>query len=102
MRVGKEADLLRMLEPVVRPVGSPVRAPSLPIESESFESLLERARAMNAAAPESAQAPADPGEDEVQGPARPGCLDRLGALDHVANGSLRALLAGGGPNVGAA
>ena len=100
--MSKEVDLLRMLEPAVRPVGAPVRAPSLPIESESFESLLARAHAMNVAGPESAPPPADPGEDEAQAPKRPGCLDRLGALDHVANGSLRALLAGGGPNVGAA
>jgi len=100
--VSKEVELLRMLSPVVRPIDIPGAAgtPTLPIESESFDTLLERAHQINAAeaVPEPKSEELD--LDEVTDSARPGVLGRLGALDQVTNGSLRDLLAGNEPKVG--
>ncbi len=100
--MSKETELLRMLSPVVRPIDMPgaVGKPTLPIESESFDALLELAHQMNAT--EAVQEPESDelAVDEVTGPARSGLLGRLGSLDQVANGSLRDLLADGGVEVG--
>ena len=100
--MGKETELLRMLNPVVRPIDMPgaVGKPTLPIESESFDALLERAHQMNAT--EAVQGPnsEDMDVDRVTDPVRSGLLSRLGALDQVANDSLRDLLAEDGPKVG--
>lgn len=82
------AFLLRMLEPVVRPV--PTTGPAadprrLPLEQQSFESLLARAQA----ADESAHA-ADAGD--ASSLAKPGPLGPLAEVDAIQNASLRTLL----------
>ena len=100
--MSKETELLRMLSPVVRPVDMPGAAgrPTLPIESESFDALLERAHQINAVEAVSELKSEELDLDKVTGPARSGLLGRLSALDQVANGSLRDLLASDGPRVG--
>lgn len=92
-----------MLEPAVRPVGTGAagsRAPTAPIESVSFESLLERARALNAAEAGSNDAPSDRAETPAATPGPPELLGQLRRLDRVANASLLALMAGNEPRVG--
>ena len=100
--MSKETELLRMLSPVVKPVDMPgaVGKPTPPIESESFDALLERTHQMNAAEAVHEPKSEELAVDKVTDPARSGLLSRLGALDQVANGSLRDLLAEDGPKVG--
>jgi hypothetical protein len=106
-----ERDLLRMLEPAVRPGGlpGPVSQPRAPLESRSFESLLEEARAMGLRGAAEAglagevtqEAGGSQGVTEPRRPASAGWVGRLGSLDRIENGSLRRLIggAGGGANV---
>ncbi len=106
-----ERDLLRMLEPAVRPVGLPGPAvqPREPLESRSFESLLEEARATGSgdtagagtAGEVTQEAEGSQGVAEPRRPAPAGWVGRLGSLDRIENGSLRRLIggAGGGANV---
>ena len=86
--------LLKMLEPVVRPgqTGGPVRQPVVPLEQQSFESLLG-----------SLQADAASSDQLVQGaqatwdkpkPASP--LSDLARVDQIQNVSLRNLIASAG------
>lgn len=86
--MGRESDLLRMLEPAVRPGGltaSP-RPTSRPIEDKDFESLLAEATAGRTA--ESQPPPQDQ-------PARgPDPLRSLAGTDRIENASLRQLVAG--------
>lgn len=90
--MGSGVDLLRLLEPATRPAGTPARAscPTAPIESRSFESLLEQAR-------ETATRETD-GEPETQAapPASKtaGPLSDLARVDRIENGSLRQLIGG--------
>jgi hypothetical protein len=105
--VGNGADLLRMLEPAIRPThapaaGSTSQAPKLPIENRSFESLLEEARQMNltaeggATGPESA-ATAATDAPRSPAPAAPKTSDLLAPLrqvDRIENSSLRAVING--------
>ncbi len=83
------AQLLRMLEPAVRPAG--VGAPSLskstpPIEQRSFDALLTEAKQADAAAGE------DTAQRAGQGSAP---LNDLVGVESIENDSLRALLARG-------
>ena len=89
--MGTSLDLLKMLEPAVRPVGpAPTRsAGTAPLETRSFESLLEEAQA--AAAPETAQgvdASAEPKGKKVDP------LAALGGLDRIENESLLRIVNG--------
>jgi len=92
-----------MLEPAVRPGGIPGAsrpAPSIPIESESFESLLDKAHAINAteATPEAEATTGDMEQDDkAKDRAGSGRASHLGALGRIDNSSLRVLLAGDGP-----
>jgi hypothetical protein len=88
------ADLLRMLEPAVRPVG-PGRCttPRQPVESQSFESLLQEAKQTDA---EAGPADADTNADAAvksDSPRGPGPLSELSRLDAIENSALRQLLA---------
>lgn len=93
--MGREVDLLKMLEPIVRPDGVGGAKPTLrqgrdtePIEKRSFESLLEQARQMNEAEIEEDQKKTQ-GSDEK---ARQNQLGLLAGLDRIENGSLRQLM----------
>lgn len=91
--MGREADvLLRMLEPVVRPVGSsrPASSSRQPIEAREFESLLAEARAGQAAEAESTESTDKRGGGDPLGP--------LSAVDAIQNANLRAMLGGTRPN----
>lgn len=95
--MGRESDLLRMLEPVVRP-GNPgslaLRGPRVPIESQSFESLLDEARGAQGAQ----QAAVDEGRNDAGStrrtdPARTVVeLRSLAQVDRIENASLRGLI----------
>ena len=97
--MSNEADLLRMLEPAVRPGGLPAPAPQqrAPIESRDFESLLDEARSMNA---DTHQVQEDRGLAPSAGHVgqsdsdRGGLMGRLAAVDQIENSSLRQLLNG--------
>jgi len=79
-------ELLRMLEPVVRPgsPGSSSREPVPPIEARNFEALLKDVRVDDA--------PVDKNENVEQG--HTDLLALLGGVDRVANSGLRGLIAG--------
>ena len=87
-----------MLAPAVRPDGvvGAASAPSTPIESVSFDALLEEARAVNATEAASAGA----SERDAAPSGRAGLLGRLAPVDRVANASVLTLLAGAGPEAG--
>lgn len=93
--MGGQVDLLRLLEPTVRPGNTPAvsRAPIAPFEQRSFESLLDEAQRQPA---ESANRAAEPGNVEaVQPPeavAQPSVLQRLTGPAAVENATLRQLL----------
>ena len=90
------ADLLRLLEPAVRPV-SPVKpvahAPGaksgeLPFEAQGFDSLLASAREVRGLT-----APTDDPAAEATQAKSPGPLDALADLGRIENPGLRELLA---------
>ena len=95
------AQLLRLLDPIVRPDGrmGQVRAPqdtALPIESRSFDSLLQEARAMATDGFNGLH----PGEvgDVHSGeatPKEPGLLKPLGQVERIENASLLRIVTGG-------
>ena len=92
--MASSGDLLRMLEPVVRPVATPGSrsVAQVPLEERSFESLLadEQQRAM-----EGLQDPGDP--DAAANAAKPvDPLGALGAMDAIENASLLSLMGRGG------
>ena len=85
--MGQESDLLRMLEPLVRPGAGHLPGPKAarePFETRSFDSLLAEAR----------------GPDEGSGSAaktlESGALEALARVDRIENASLRVLVAHGG------
>ena len=87
--MGRETDLLRMLEPVTRPDG--IHAPgrprpnhAQPIESRSFASILEGANQAGANADGAAKVAADGPTSSVLSP--------LASIDHVENADLRRML----------
>lgn len=91
------ADLLRLLEPAVRPVSpvkpvsgaSGVKSGELPFESQDFDSLLASAR-------DGFQAQDAPVEDQNEAnnqPKPPGPLDALADFGRIENPGLRELLA---------
>ena len=77
-----EVELLRMLEPAVRPTGAPSRtaAPARPIEQLEFDALLRRA---------GNHADAAPPDDELSEPKTVGLLRHLGQFGNIASASLR-------------
>lgn len=86
------ANLLRLLEPAVRPGNLPRSAQpsSTPIESRSFDSILEEAQSLNAAG----GAAAARGDGENAAPVKQASpLAGLGRIDCVENAGLRDLLA---------
>lgn len=97
--MGDGTNLLRMLEPAVRPgsASGPTARPTAPIESRAFESLLEEARA--SAAREETQA-GDAGSAE-RGPASDGSgsgahapMRQLAQLDRIENPGVFRLIGG--------
>jgi len=94
--MSEASNLLRMLEPAVRPgnLPGPVLPPSAarePIETQSFESLLEEARQVNLTEV------ADLDESDVSAESRvnktvTGLLGPLAQIDAVENASLRELI----------
>ena len=111
-------DMLRMLEPLVRPDGrGPVsaasrqrtdgQAPAQPVEQASFEQLLDRLRATGEAegAEDSDPGPAAPADEPARGESEPMSteaftsspfLDGLGRVDRIDNPTLLAMLNRGG------
>lgn len=81
-----------MLEPAVRPDGlSPPKVPRhVPIESRSFESLLEEARQMNDTLTQDNQTTAPPATETP--PLKAGLIGQLAQIDQVHNSSLRTLI----------
>lgn len=83
--MGDEVNLLRMLEPAVRPTDAARRAvrPATPIERQSFEQLLAQARQTQ---PDDGTSPAEQAVDRR----RPMMLlDRLADAGHVQNPGAR-------------
>ena len=80
-----EDELLRMLEPAVRPAGAPSRsaAPTRPIEQLEFDALLRRAGDRMDTAPAG---------DDLTEPPNAGLLRHLGQLGNIASASLRSTL----------
>lgn len=83
------SDLLRMLEPAVRPVSTPEsggggKPRHVPIEQQSFEALLAEAQGMGGDAPEAGPE----AERKSAGPLGP-----LARVDAIENVSLRAMIA---------
>jgi len=93
--MGQGVDLLRLLEPAVRPGGLPgaAKAPTPPLEQRDFEALLAEARQdpgpAAAAAPAADDAAAAPAATPKAAPLAP-----LGQIDRIENRSLRALIGG--------
>jgi hypothetical protein len=92
--MGKELDFLRMLEPLVRPGNLPAPSKSggnEPVESQSFESLLERVSS-------SRQTDASQGVTGNAGSEKAASCDAgltaLSGIDKVENSALRELIAG--------
>lgn len=103
------SELLRMLEPAVRPGGlpGPVRQPTVPIEARSFDSLLEEARQTGAGQQQADEGAAPSPVAEAAGPAPPKPMAELAQVDRIENASLRRLVGGvarqgesGGPTNG--
>jgi hypothetical protein len=93
--MGQRIDLLRLLEPTVRPGNVPgvVRGPVAPFEFRSFESLLEEAQRQPA---ESASGDVQAGQSALIGstaPPQQSMLQRLAGPGAVQNAALRDLLA---------
>ena len=94
--MGHEAQLLRMLEPAVRPgnLPAPARVPTLPVEQRDFESLLQEAAAAGEA-----------GAAESVTEVAAGPLAALADVGRIENPSLRELLSardsGGGTRMSA-
>lgn len=86
--MGREADLLRMLEPVVRPAGVHGHASrgTPPIEGRDFESLLAEAAAGRKAEADETDRSASPAAKP------PDPLQSLSGVDHIDNASLRAMI----------
>jgi hypothetical protein len=104
-----ENDLLRMLEPAVRPVGLPPTGlrEQAPFESRSFESFLEEARTINAqeqqgvieagAGVDAAGSIRLPQAGSVEASRndaskQPGWVRRLSGVDRIENGAMRELI----------
>ena len=85
-------ELLRRLEPAVRPDGlsAPRRPVAAPIEQRSFDSVLEEAQDMAGRMDAPGEARVEPGD---AGTERPSPLPPLGRLDRVENAALRELIA---------
>ena len=97
--MSKSVDLLKMLEPVVRPgATAPARGPiATPIESRSFDSILADAQSMAQQSSELAAAGPDTALSSVtdanhqSAPAAP--LRSLADVNQIENAALRNLLA---------
>ena len=97
--MGNEAELLRMLEPAVRPGGlpGPLQKPSVPIESRSFESLLDEARQDSKASQPGRETPADqPASADAK---QNGMISQLAQVEKIENSSLRGLIEGNSASV---
>ena len=81
-----------MLEPAVRPDGlSPsTQQRNVPIESRSFESLLEEARQMNVTQVQDSQTTAP--STDAPSLLKTGLIGQLAQIDQVRNSSLRTLI----------
>ena len=111
--MGNESLLLRMLEPIVPPHQRAVAPPSArstdargvqeggegriqgrgPIESRSFESLLQEAREMNQLDPDATPPPSDtPGADVKDTEPAAAAFSPLLGYDRIENPSLREML----------
>ncbi len=92
-------DLLRMLMPAVRPVPTEgvSRPGKQPIESLSFDSLLQEAKQSETipGLPNDPTAPTDPttATENTEQPAKPDALAPLSGLDSIHNASLRRIVA---------
>lgn len=96
MTVSNSGDLLRMLMPAVSPVPTQ-NAPkpqAQPIESRSFESLLDEANQAEAAAQAEAPTDALPTE-EVTKPSTQCALAGLTGISSIHNASLRQIVSAG-------
>ena len=92
-----KSQLLRMLEPAVRPVAPPeggaARSANVPIEQQSFDALL--AEAQQADEPAATGEAAELASDAVAGTS-PNLLGPLSQMGAIENASLRALVGRGG------
>lgn len=89
--MGIESQLLRMLEPAVRPdgLGSPTRQPQVPIEARDFDALLAEAQKIT----EDALSP-----DETQAASKMDAMRMLGDVSRIENESLLRLIGGAAKN----
>ncbi len=93
--MSNEADLLRMLEPAVRPGGlpGPVQRHRVPFESRSFESLLEEAQKVSDDDPPDNQAGNTPTAMVASShPDHAGLMRQLSHVGRIENGSLLGLI----------
>lgn len=99
--MGRELDLLRMLEPAVRPVqgGARVTTGATPIESKSFESLLGEAQAAAKEMIEAVDGAVGAGPDgtpPVAETVESKLIARLSGVDHVENPAVLRFTSGAG------
>lgn len=91
--MGKELDFLRMLEPLVRPGNLPAPSGSKasePVESQSFESLLEQAKSNTSTSDNSNVVGTTTSDTNTR------CdtgLSALSGIDKIENSTLRELIA---------
>ena len=91
--MGKELDFLRMLEPLVRPGNLPAPSGSKgsePVESQSFESLLEQAKSGTSTSVSQSVTSTTASDTNTRCDAG---LSALSGIDKVENSTLRELIA---------
>jgi hypothetical protein len=96
--VSNSGDLLRLLMPAVSPVPTrdTQRPAAVPIESQSFESLLDEARqsqALTDATTHATNPEQTTGPDETARKATPNALSSLTGVESIQNASLRRIVA---------
>lgn len=97
MSGGNATNLLRLLEPAVRPGNLPRAASpvSAPIEARSFDSILEEAQSLNVEGQPTAGATENGEPGAKPAAAGKGPLASLARIDCVENAALRDMLAKG-------
>ena len=92
--MANEVELLRLLEPAVRPGGlpAPIQSEKTPLELRSFEALLEEARQINTQPQNMGSQVETQQQTDVPTQRDTGLIKALTQVDQIENGSLRQLI----------